>query len=888
MRFLITAIVMLITAATAMSQDRDSQPYATPGFRDWRLCSSADITMTGEELSRPGVEVSAWYPTAVPKTVLAALVDRGVYPDPYYGLNMKSIPGYQDGAWLVQREDSPFRNPWWYRVEFTLPEEPEEEGKWYYTLHFDGINYAANIWLNGTLIAGRDQVIGMFRRFEFPITDLLVRGGKINALAVEIIPPGLLEGDVPHTKQVQATTGWDDHNPQPPDMNMGIWQPVYLHREGPVGIRNPYVESDLDLPGLEQARLTVSAWMHNNTDKPVTCTLSGTIEERTFSQPVALAPNETREVFFKPEDFASLVIDAPRVWWPHPTGKQELYQLELKADVNDVLSNQVQTSFGIRDITTYINEDDWRGYQVNGRNILIRGGAWMTSDMLLNLDIPRYEALVRYAHEANLNMLRSEGFSIRETDAFYDLCDRYGVMVTQQIFGRSIPDEQLAIACLEDTLLRIRNHPSLAHFLGHDETFPTDTLDQAYRDLLAKHRIRRSYQPHSGTFTIATRAKTGGTRTGTRELWTYAGPSHYYRIKERKFDSAWGFAQSGGIGGILAARDSIRQMMPENMVWPLEGNETWSFHTVLQGSTYFDAVFQALERGYGKAVDFDDFCDKLYAMNYNSARGMFEAYARHKYDALGITTWKYDAAWPAALTWQYVDWYKRPTAAYYGAKKACTPLHALYACDDNGVYVVNSYYESRPGLSLCQSVYSLDGRKQDENVFPVSVEADGRTRVATFEPPESAGDPYFLRLELRDAGGAPLSINTYWLSRTPDIPGRSGETREGIFYTKPKSVADFTALSALPETTVDATSAWQDGVFTLEMRNLSEQIAFQVEMALLDPATGLEQAPLYWSDNFITLFPGESRSIIVKEAKDSSRLRVRGFNVPETFISIGK
>lgn len=878
MRYLVTAILALAAGLPAAAE---GGPLYLD--RDWRVRSAAEVTGSGEALSQPGVDVSAWYGTSVPKTVLAALVDNGVYPDPYYGLNMKSIPGYQDGLWLVQKEDSPFRNPWWYRVEFDVPRDATDP---YYTLHFDGINYEANIWLNGKLLAGRDQVIGMFRRFEFPVTELLVQGGK-NALAVEIIPPGLLQGRVPHTKQVEATTGWDDHNPQPPDMNMGIWQPVYLRRQGPVSIRHPYVESDLDLPGLAQARLTVSAWLRNNTAAPLDCVLSGAIEDRAFAQPVSLAPNETREVFFRPEEFKLLVVDAPRVWWPHPAGKQDMYRLELRADVKEVLSDEAATGFGIRDITTEMNDNDWRAYRVNGRNILIRGGAWMTSDMLLNLEASRYDALVRYAREANFNMLRSEGFSIRETDTFYDACDRYGVMATQQIFGRSIPDETLAVACLEDTLLRIRNHPSLAHFLGHDETFPTETLDAAYRGLLEKHRIRRTYQPHSGTFNIITRAKTGGTRTGTRELWTYAGPTHYFWAKERKFDSAWGFAQSGGIGGILAARDSIRQMMPADKLWPVEENETWSFHTVLQGATYFDAVYKAMERGYGKAEDFDDFCSKLYAMNYNSARGMFEAYARHKYDALGITTWKYDAAWPAALTWQYVDWYKRATAAYYGAKKACSPLHALYAPDDGGMYVVNSYYEPRNDLTLDHAVYAMDGTKHAEGTVTVSVEADGRTRAASFEAPEAAGDPYFLRLELRDEKGVPLSNNVYWLSRTPDVPGKSGETREDIFYTEPKSAADFTALNALPEANVTAVPSGEGDTLAFELKNDSPNVAFQLELALVDPETGLETAPVYWSDNFLTLFPGETRVISASydaPQEKALQLRTQGYNIPKSLL----
>ena len=843
----------------------------------WQIQSSAKLAAGGEILSMPGAPVAEWYPVSVPKTVLAALVDNGVYPDPYFGLNLKGIPGYQDDLWLIQQEDSPFRAPWWYRVEFDLPEKKTER---YHTLHLDGINYEANIWLNGHLIAGRDQVIGMFRRFEFPVTEHLRYGGK-NALAVEIIPPGLLPEIKTRTKQIEATTGWDDHNPQPPDMNMGIWQPVYLREQGPVSIRHPYVESDLALPGLEQARLTVSAWLRNNTDAPLECRLSGTIEDRPFSQTITLNAQETREVFFTPDIFEVLTFNNPRVWWPNPAGPQELYTLNLAAAVNDVVSDTAETTFGIRDVTTYINVDDWRGYQVNGRNILIRGGAWMTIDMMLNLDPALYDALVRYAREGHLNMLRSEGFSIRETNLFYDLCDRYGVMVTQQLFGRNIPDEALAIACIEDTLLRIRNHPSLVHFLGHDETFPTETLDRAYRDLLAKHRIRRSYQPHSGTFNIASRAETGGTRTGTRELWTYAGPSHYYWTDKRKFDSAWGFAQSGGIGGILAARDSIRQMMPEESLWPLENNETWSFHTVTQGLEYFDVVFKTLAGSYGEAKDFEDFCDKLYAMNYNSARGMYEAYARHKYDALGITTWKYNAAWPAALTWQYVDWYKRASAAYYGARKACTPVHALYAYDDEHLYVVNSYYTPQQDLTLRHTLYTLEGRKVSENMETLSVEPDGRARGAKVEVPETAGDLYFLLLELCTADGTLLSRNVYWLSKTPDIPGTSSHSLAGVFSTRPKSVADFTALQTLPEISIAAETDWKDTTLEVTLTNNTPQIAFMVELALIDPDSQMELGPTFWSDNFLVLFPGERIEVTADAGTRTNQpqLRVQGFNI---------
>lgn len=868
--------LLIVTCLAVCSLHGETIPL-TEG---WYLRSSDGLAVSGAEVSRDGFSTQDWYALDRPRTVLSALAKVGVYADPYYGENLKSIPGYQDGMWLRHLDDSPFRVPWWYRIEFT-PAPLQQDTC--FTLHLDGINYKANIWLNGKKIAGEDQVTGMFRRFEFPVTDHL-RFNEKNVLAIEIIPPGLLPEKHVNTKQLEATTGWDDHNPQPPDMNMGIWQPVYLKTQGPVSLRHPYVDSDLSLPGMESARLTALAWLKNNTNQPQTCLFSGIVEGRQVSQEVTLAPGEEKEAVLAPEQHPELILQSPRVWWPHPAGEQPLYDARFSVSVNGRESDSATLRFGIRSAESYINAEDWRGYKINGRNILIRGGAWMTSDMLLNLEDSRYEALVRYAREANLNMLRSEGFSIRETESFYDLCDRYGIMVTQQLFGRNLPDEALAIACVEDTLLRIRNHPSLVHFLGHDETFPTDTLDAAYQHLLEKHRIKRSYQPHSGTFNIATRAKTGGTRTGTRELWTYAGPSHYFFTRERRFDSAWGFAQSGGIGGILAAQDSLRQMMPASALWPIQQNECWSFHTVTQGMEYFNAVIQAMEQSYGAAADFNDFCRKLYAMNYNSARGMFEAYARFKYDALGITTWKYNAAWPAALTWQYVDWYTRPTAAYFGAKKACTPVHALLDPHEQAVYVVNSLYEAQDGLSLDVIVLDPAGSVLSQDSFTVSVAADGCTRAGALRIPESAGNLRFVKMLLKNKDGVILSENVYWLSATPDVPGASGH-KDSVFYTHPKSVADYSGLNTLPETSVESRITSDGTNHTITLENKSDRIAFQMELALLPADSDLSLAPVYWSDNYVTLFPGESRTLQAQTSSGSTaplRLRVQGFNVPET------
>jgi len=824
---------------------------------DWKLQSSAEFSASGEMISTVGFDTEGWYPISVPTTVLAALVDNGVYPEPYYGLNLKSIPGYREGLWLAMSEDSPFYSSWWYRCEFELPAEYEGRRL---TLHLDGINYRANIWLNGHQVAGSDEVIGMFRRFTFEIDDWAAVG-RTNVLAVETIAPGKIPDVEYRTKQLEATTGWDDHNPQPPDLNMGLWEDVYVSTSGPVTLEHPYVVSDLDLPSTDRARLTLSVYAENKTGEQITGTLLAKIEDVVISQQVTLNAHETKLVTFSPEQFRELNISNPRLWWPYPVGPQELYDLEIEFRTGTVVSDRDSVRFGIREVSTYLNEEGWRGYKINGKDILIRGGAWMTSDMLLRLTRERYEALVRYAREANFNMLRSEGFSIRETDEFYDLCDQYGVMVTQQIFGRSIPDEELALKNVEDMLLRIRIHPSLVHFLGHDETFPTKNLDRAYRALIKKYTPKRTYQPHSGAFDVKERFETGGTRTGTRELWTYATPGHYYTHKD---DGAWGFAQSGGIGGVFAPMESMRRMMPEKDIWP-PFNETFSFHTVVQGVEYFNALFEALNSRYGRPEDAEDFVRKGLVLNYESARGMFEAYARNKSDALGITTWKYNAAWPAALTWQYIDWYLLPGGAYYGAKKACEPLHVQYSYDDDSIYVVNSYYREFKDLTVTVKVLNIDLTEKLSEVYKIDVGENGKTRVTRIAWPAGLSRSHFLVLSLRNSSGEEVSKNFYWLSTVPDVEGEKGYTRNYQFYVKPRSVADHKALNKLAPVRLQMEYRIDDSdtenVAVVQVSNPTDKLAFFIHVAVHKGEEGLEVAPTYWDDNYFTLLPGESATL---------------------------
>jgi len=847
----------------------------------WQVQSSAQLAGkdSGGIISRAGYKADGWHRGLGAGTVLKVLVEDKAYPDPYYGENLTRIPGYVSGKWLAMPKDSPFYPSWWYRYEFELP--ASYQGKTL-TLHLDGINYKAKVWLNGKKIADETQVLGMFRRFEFRVTGL-VKFGARNCLAVETIAPGKLPERKYLTKQVEATTGWDDHNPEPPDLNLGIWQPVYIQATGPMELKNPCLRSRLDLPEMKEAHLFISADLANTTDQEVSGELSGMIENIQFSKAVKLGPGETRTVQFTPEEYPQLNLQNPRVWWPNLVGPQEMYEMELAVKVNALVSDDARVSFGIREITSVLNDEGWRQFKVNGKNILIRGGAWMTSDMLLRLTPDRYDALVRYAREAGFNMLRSEGFSIRETEEFYAACDKYGIMVTQQIFGRSIPDENLAIECVKDMMLRIRNHPSLVHFLGHDETFPTPALDKAYRELIAKYIPDRTYQPHSGAFNVNDRFQTGGTRTGTLELWTYAGPAHYYTHKK---DGAWGFAQSGGIGGVMADIESIKRMVPQDQLWPLWSNAL-SLHTVIQGAHYFDDLVKAVYQRYGEAESFDDFWRIVTANNYESARGMFEAYARNKYSSTGLTTWKYDAAWPAVLTWHYVDWFLLPTGAYYGAKKACEPLHIQYSYDDNSIYIVNSFYREFKGLKAAAKIYNFDLSEKFSKSAAAEVGPDGKTRLFVIEWPTGLSKSFFLALKLFDSSGNLVSDNFYWLSTVPEKPPKK---YFGAVALAKGSYFDHSDLRKLPKLKLDMAckmeSSGEQSVVRVELKNPTDQLAFFTKLAVVKSDDGLQVAPSYWSENYFSLLPGEEKTATsayaLKNLQDQSAVvRLSGWNIEE-------
>src|SRR6266567_8807361 len=384
----------------AMAQNKHQQPPPLKIFlrEHWAIQSSAQVKEKGDVLSQQVFQPRSWYPATAPSPVVGTLVEDKVYSDPFVGMNPRLMPGcsYPIGANFSLRpmpEESPFRVSWWYRTEFQLPAGYRDRNIW---LHLDGINFRANVWLNGKQIATSDQIAGTFRLHELNIRDMARAG--LNTLAIEVFA------------QQPDDLGWTwvDWSPMPPDKNMGIFRDVYITSSGPVTLRYPQAVTHFDLPSLEVAHLTVNAEVHNASNREIEGTLSARIDGMRLSQSVKLGPLETKSVTFTPDEFPNLNIDHPRVWWPIHQGPQNLYNLEMEFATDGSVSDRQNTRFGIREITSTLTDQKHRLFRVNGKDILIRGGGW-ASDVFLRFTAERVKSEFQYVRDMNLNLIRLEG-----------------------------------------------------------------------------------------------------------------------------------------------------------------------------------------------------------------------------------------------------------------------------------------------------------------------------------------------------------------------------------------------------------------------------------------------------------------------------------------------
>jgi exo-1,4-beta-D-glucosaminidase len=825
----------------------------------WNLQSSSKVEQSGDVISKPSFQPHNWYGVTVPTTVVSAVVKDKVLPDPFYGMNLRKFPGvtYPIGtnfSNVAMDPDSPYAASWWYRKTFTLPAADAGKTVW---LNFRGINYRANIWLNGKQIAKSEDVAGAWRTYEFNITDAVKIGGE-NALAVQVFAP---------TETDLAIT-FVDWNPAPPDKNMGLWREVYIATSGPVALRYPAAMSQVDSDG--NAKLTLTAQLKNATNQPVKGTLEGNIESRQFSQEVELAPNETKDVVFDPGQYSQLSLTKPRLWWPAQMGSPELYSLQMQFDVNGKISDHAEIKFGIREVKSQVDQNKSRLFSINGKRILIRGGGW-SPDMMLRENSQRLHDEFRYVKDMGLNTIRLEGKL--ETEEFFNLADKEGILVMAgwcccdhwEHWGKWKPqDFDIAKASLESQVYRLRSHPSLVMWLNGSDGPPPPDVEQSYLDVEKRLLFPvPTVSSASGAATTVT-GESGVKMSGPYEYvapsyWTEDSLGSANKCKLGQCGGAHGFNTETSPGPAVPPIESIKEMLPKDHWWPID--DWWNFHA--GGGEFKDihVYTDALTARYGKADRLEDYTFKAQLMNYEGIRAMFEGYSRNKYTSTGVIQWMLNNAWPSMI-WHLYDWYLRPAGGYFGAKRAMEALHPVYGYDDHSVWVVSSQYADAKGLKLTTKVYNLDMTEKFSQETSVDAAGDSTQKVLTLPDLTDPSPVYFLTLRLEDSTGQLVGSNFYWLSTKQETLDWS---KSNWYMTPTATFADYTALSQLPKVKLKVTSRTEhkgdDTLTHVTLENPSKSLAFFVRLKLSKGAGGEEVLPVIWQDNYVSLIPGEKRDL---------------------------
>lgn len=840
-RFAALIYVCGLIAGTAEAQER------LPLKAGWTIQSSAKVEEPGEVISTAKYQPTGWTAITVPNTVVSALVHNKTYPDPYYGKNLRELPGmtYEIGKNFANEPmdpASPFAVPWWYRTTFQVPAAWAGKSV---ALHLDGLNYRGTIWLNGTKIAGPDEVVGAWRIYEFNVTKALKRGA--NTLAIQVSAP----------KENDLGITFVDWNPTPPDKNLGLYRAAYLTASGPVTLRHPSVRSKVAADG-KSAELTLNVDASNTTDGPIHGTLRGTAGTIPFSTEVELAPGETKDVELTPKEVRGFAVKNPQLWWPAQMGKPTLHDLQVSFVVKGAVSDSQKSKFGIREITSEMNEQQQRMFRVNGKPILIRGGGWAT-DMMLRFDPKRMENEVRYAQDMGFNTIRLEGKL--EPKEFFDLTDRLGMLVMagwcccdhwEKWENWKPEDHKVAERSQEDQIMRMRAHPSILVWLNGSDNPPPAEVEKVYLDVANRCKWPN---PTLSSATAKPAEFSGASGVKMTGPYDYVPPG-YWSSDPGKFGGAWGFNTETSPGPAIPPAESIQAMLPKEHQWPPD--DWWDFHS---GGGQFKNVKiyrDAMTQRYGPADTLEQFTMKAQAMNYEGIRAMFEAYGQNKYKSTGVIQWMMNNGWPSTI-WHLYDWYLRPGGGYFGAKKATEPLHAQYSPNDGSIWIVNSTYADVPGLKVTAQVLALDGTEKLQKDFSADMKADTGTKVSD-KLAVDGDDPYFLSLRLSDASGKLLSTNFYWLSNKPETLDWDKST---WYFTPATSYADFKGLDSMPKVKLQHSSTsvrkGDKVLTTVKIKNPSKNVAFLIR---LKANKGNEEVlPVLWEDNYFSLLPGETREI---------------------------
>ena len=743
----------------------------------WKMKKADELAVKTEDVSTSKISTGDWMPAIVPGTVLNSLVYNEVYPEPYYGLNNKLESNLIPDLHHAGRDFYTY----WFRTEFETPAGSHKGKKTW--LQVDGINYRAEVWLNGNMVG---NIAGMFYQDHIDISDY-IHLDQANILAVKVYPvdvPGTVKprgrkaigalndefqnggnGEIGKNVTQLMTVGWDfTFLDGIRDRNTGIWKDISVYTTGSITLRHPFIKSDLSKPDYNLSRQTISVEVinPNNNWTNHDVTVEGKIVEEniTFTKNIRLNRGKQTEVVFTPEDHPQLIIKEPRLWWPINKGDQPLYNLTLKVRDNKsgIVLDSITTRFGIREITSNTNTPDRsRTFYVNGKPIFIKGTNWIPENMLRNSNERTYAEL-RYSAQSGINLIRFWGGGITESDYFFQLCDELGIMVWTEFWmtgdTKHPSDKSIYYSNVESTVKRIRNHPSLAYYVSSNESTEMGETERLIQELDGT----RGYQMQSEC-------------CGIHDGSPYKQVNimrHYENTASDRGSRIDGFNPEYGAPS-LPTVECLREMMDEKDLWPIN-KEVWDYSDG-NGFHLMSTLYTDMVNEYGESDNIDDFAKKgqlVGAFNYKS---IWEVWNYNKLNygdryTSGFLFWYHNSPirQVCARMW---DWSLEPTAALYAAQNACEPLHPQFDYLKNTVSVVNDYYRAFTNYKVTADVYDLNSKKVLSKEAIINLPEDGvRKDVFRIDFPSDITNVHFIKLRLLDDKGKEVGSNFYWRSNS--------------------------------------------------------------------------------------------------------------------------
>lgn len=857
MNRIIAGILVTLLSATTVRANEVLSLSSYDGQR-WELFSSAIASGLDLMTAKPSFQPSEWIEGIVPGTVFAAYVAAGKEDDPNYWDNIYHV------------DESKYNVHHWYRTTFDRPQQSQGHRT---ILTFEGINRYADVYFNGKRLG---TISGHVRKMSFDVTDRLQDTDNLVAVKIRMMKDNFL----PRTSNFVnyccptyvASHSWD-WMPYVPGLNTGITNDVYLEFTGDVTACDPWVRTTLK-DNYTRAEIRPLVSLKNLTAEECTVDVKATIMPggQQVVKTVTVAAGDSVAV-----DMESVDVDNPRLWWPNGYGDANLYSCHYEVTENGQVIDSRQQVFGIREYK-YAKENTAFVVYVNGKKVYCKGGNWGMSEYMLRTHGEEYDLRVRLHKDMHFNMIRCWTGCVTDEE-FYDACDKYGIMVwddfwlTGPYVGLTGPDDKKEfLANAFDKVVRLRNHPCEAVWCGDNEGWPYDELNDALHNIILRYDGGdRVYMPnsHNGYY----KASQFDARDGSG--WGLSGSGWWKSFwPEDYFDDGiwggggdkgdcvdWGFRSELGTGA-FDTYESMKEFTPEDKMWPR--NDMWEKHFFSNNAAYGGAAdasdyYNKVETNYGKCSSAEEFCERAQLLNIEVSKALFEGWNQHLWDtATGILYWMSQPAYPSHL-WQTYDYYFDMTGIYWGAKKACEPVHIQWNVHNNDVSIVNTTHEDLSGLRVEVEVFRMNGQRYDAasgSYSGATVAQNSVRKVTNMNTPDDGhsgklsgitSTMFFLRLSLYDADGQKHSENFYWHNR--DLKSHT--------YTSLNTIADAGATCEVMSAETDE-EGWRH--MKVRLHNPASSVAFALRLRLVDDE-GHRILPVIMDDNYITLMPGEEREL---------------------------